>query len=68
MWTYVSPNSSTTVFKLISKTQKHNTLKNTFYLRSQRAVRNYKKIQDGSKDVQQYYSTSPVFFGEMSFK
>ena len=45
-----------------------NTFKNTFYLRSQRAVRNYKKIQDGSKDVQQYYSTSPEFFGEMSFK
>ena len=67
MWTYVSPNSSTRVFKLISKTQKHKHL-NTFYLRSQRAVRNYKKIQNGSKDLQQYYSTSPVFLGEMSFK
>lgn len=41
---------------------------NTFYLRSQRAVRNYKKIQDGSKDLQKYYSTSPVFLEEMSFK
>lgn len=53
---------------LYRKHKNMNTLKNTFYLRSQRAVRNYKKIQDGSKDVQQYYSTSPEFFGEMSFK
>lgn len=67
MWTYVSPNSTTRVFKLISKTQKDKHL-NTFYLRSQRAVRNYKKIQNGSKDLQQYYFTPPVFLGEMSFK
>ena len=67
MRTYVSLNSSSTVFKLISKHKNMDHI-NTFYLRSQRAVRNYKKIQDGSKDLQKYYSTSPVFLEEMSFK